>query len=181
MFHIKKFENSKKFARISIALLLIASAFVAYTPISTGKITFVTIVNFTLVGLGFWLHNKHKFLVHRDLFMSTLETSNEYYELVDTEIVREYTYYFDDESHCYVVEYRMNNAEAKIIKLNAFEKFDFFSTVKDYQPIMVVKHYRLHEDVKEWRKNNPSYLLPLQNKRVIGELKFEDIYKNEKE
>lgn len=181
MFHIKKFENSKKFARISIALLLIATVFAIYNPILTGKITFITILNVTLIGLGFWLHNKHKFLLHRDLFMSTLETSKDYYELVDTEILKEYTYYFDDKNHCYVVEYRINNAEAKIIKLNAFEKFDFYSTVDSYQPIMVVRHYRLHDDVKEWQKNNPSYLLPLQNTRVIGELKFEDIYKNEKE
>lgn len=181
MKHIKSFEDSKKFARMSISLLFIATAFAIFTPILTGKITFITILNFALVGLGFWLHNKRKSLVHRDLFMSTLETSKEYYELVDTEILKEYTYYFDDENHCYVVEYRINNTEARIIRLNVFEKFDFFSTVEDYQPIMVVKHYRLHEDVKEWLKNNSSYLLPLQNTRVIGELKFEDIYKNEKE
>ncbi len=181
MKHIKSFEDSKKIARISISLLFIATVFTIYNSISTGRITFMTIFNFILIGLGFWLHNKRKLIVHRDLLMSTLETSEEYYDLIETDILKAYTYYFDDEDHCYVVEYRLNNAEAKIIKLNAFEKFDFFSTVENYQPIMIIKHYRLHEDVKTWRKNNPNYLLPLPNTRITGELKFEDIYKNETE
>lgn len=101
-----------------------------------------------------------------------------YYQVVSEENLEQYTYYFDKEEGYWIVEYPLNKTEAKIIKLNEFKRFTFFSTINNYQPILQLKHYEIKSEVKKWFEEHPETNAKLMPKKIVGELKFENIYKD---
>lgn len=101
-----------------------------------------------------------------------------YYKMVSEDYVKSYTYYYDKKEGAWIVEYRISETEAKIIKLNDFERFDFFSTERDYQPLLRIKHYELKHEVKDWLRKHPEVSMTLMPKKIAGELGFENIYED---
>ena len=106
-----------------------------------------------------------------------LESDGYYRQSESDEFLKSYTYYYDKDEKSWIVEHPISKEEAKIIKLNELDKFEFFSTVKDYQPILRLKRYELKSEVAEWFEKHPEIKVNLRKTKITGELGFENIYK----